>query len=122
MTDLSTSLTLTAQLRRIAARGDFYTIIQRGDPDSGLIILKWRSRQTLSLYAQERDFDDGELKWRKIPDRAVDASGMTPISTDLLDESSIDAYITRAITHDPDCWVVEIETQEDIFPLEGKII
>ncbi len=119
---LSTELTLTAQLRMIAARGDFYTIIQRGDPDTGLVILKWRMRQTLSLYTQERDFDDGELKWRKIPDRAVDAPGMTPLSTDLLDESALDAYITRATTRDPDVWVVEIETQEDIFPLEGKII
>jgi hypothetical protein len=105
---LSVSLTLTAQLRMIAARGDFYTFIHRGDPDSGLIILKWRMRQTLSLYTQERDFDDGTLKWRK--------------QSDLLDESSIDAYITRATTRDPDVWVVEIETREDIFPLDGTVI
>jgi len=121
MSILSATLTLTAQLRTIAGRGDFYTVIQRGDPDSGLIILKWRMRQTLSLYTQERDFDDGKLKWQKIPDRAVGASGMTD-SDDLLDESSIDAYITRATTRDPDVWVVEIETREDIFPLDGTVI
>lgn len=105
---LSVSLTLTAQLRTIAAQGDFYTIIHRGDFDSGLVILKWRMRQTLSLYTQERDFDDGALKWRK--------------NSDLLDESALDAYITRATTRDPDVWVIEIETQTGDFPLEGKII
>lgn len=105
---LPTEITLTAQLRTIFARGDFYTIIHRGDSDTGLVILKWRMPQTLSLYTQERDFDDGALKWRK--------------HSDLLDEFAIDAYITRAITRDPDVWVVEIETQTGDFPLEGKVI
>ncbi len=105
---LPVELTLTAQLRMIAARGDFYTIVHRGDPDTGLVILKWRIRDILSLYTQERDFEDGVLKWRK--------------QSDLLDESSIDAYITRAVTRDPDVWVVEIETRENVFPLEGTVI
>lgn len=118
---VSLTLTLTAQLRMIAARGDFYTVVHRGDPDSGLIILKWRMRQTLSLYTQERDFDDGVLKWRRVPDHAPGASGMTG-SDDSLDESAIDAYITRATTRDPDVWVVEIETREDVFPLDGQVI
>ena len=67
MLNLPTELALMAQLRAISARGDFYTILCRGYPHSGLILLKWRVQDGVALYIQERDFDDGTLKWRRVP-------------------------------------------------------
>ena len=61
------------------------------------------------LYVQQRDLD-GVLGW-------VRALGGAPLA-----ERDVDQYIQRAVSLDPDLWVVEIEANQLGNPFEGKTI
>lgn len=98
-------LTLMGQLRNLAAKGGFYTVLRRGDPHTGVILLIWRRREGVTVYAQQRTIDD-VLAWQEI---RVEPSGPQ-------------GYITRAGDRDPDLWVIEVETTTSDFPLEGPVI
>lgn len=104
MNEIPVELTLTAQLRALEQRGDFYTILHRGDPHRGVILCVWRCAGETHLYAQERNID-GVLGWHK---RVVEVD-------------AVDRYIARARDRDPDCWVVEVDTRQNQFPLEGPV-
>ena len=120
---LPTELTLMAQLRAISARGDFYTVLYRGDPHSGLILLKWRVRDGVALYIQERDFDDGTLKWQQVLPQTLGVKPQTQNILDgSLDDRAVEDYMDRAMARDPDVWVIEIETRDTVFPLDGRVI
>ncbi|HCQ71274.1 MAG TPA: hypothetical protein DIU06_03870 [Rhodospirillaceae bacterium] len=60
------------------------------------------------LYAQQRDLD-GALGW-------VRALGDDPMP-----EGQVDQYTQRAVSLDPDLWVVEIEAQSLDNPFDGKV-
>jgi len=85
-------------------------ILNRGDADSGAIILKLNSMDgNCDLLTQTRD-DEGNLVW------------MRPKSDQSLPENQVDEYINRQIKRDPDLWVVEIEDFSGKFiPVEPII-
>lgn len=94
---LPTSLMVDGCLSQLNAKGIFYYIAQRGDPNSGIILLKLNGLENgCRLLIQQRDLD-GVLGW----DNAL-GDEMPP-------ESDIDAYIVRSKSRDPDLWVIEIE-------------
>jgi hypothetical protein len=102
--DLSVELWLMTQLRGLGARGDFYTILHRGDPHTGLVLVLWRNGHDLALYSRERGLE-GHLGWQCIR----------------LAKNDHDRYIARARERDRDLWVIEIETRTGPFPLEGPV-
>lgn len=93
-------ISLMAALRARTTRGDFYTVVQRGDPHSGLILLLWRHQQTIRVFQQERRLK-GDLVWQEVR----------------VEASALDGYSARARSRDPDLWVIEVETAENNFPL-----
>lgn len=95
---LPTGLWVDAHLRNLTAAAIFYTIIQKGNHASGLVMLKLNGmRGQVKLLMQERNFESGALEW-------VSALGDDPV-----EEAKADAYIHRACNRDPDLWVIEIE-------------
>lgn len=109
---IPTEIWLMAQLRRIEGQGGFYYVQQRGSDLSGTILIKIRQGRHIKIFQQNRDFN-GVLGWIPLRPKGSD--------TWVVEESWADAYIQRAIDRDPDLWVVEIETMNDDFPLEGPV-
>lgn len=84
-------------MRALEAQAAPYYVLQRGDPQSGIVLLKISNCAGLCrLLIQERNLD-GVLGW-------VDALGEEKV-----EETHADAYIARARARDPDLWVVEVE-------------
>ena len=103
---LPTHLFVDAHLKRLDQQAKFYYILQRGDRNSGIILLKLNGLENgCKLLIQQRDLD-GILGW----DNAL-ANDMPP-------ESEIDAYIERSKNRDPDLWVIEVEDRELENPFE----
>lgn len=107
---LPVHLWIDAQLRPLNDRGVFYYIQQRGECNSGVILLKLNGLNgECKLIIQQRDLD-GDLGW------------MNALNKDIVSESDADAYIQRSVSRDPDLWVIEIEDKEMTNPFEGKMI
>lgn len=107
---LPVHLWVDAQLAPLNARGIFYYIHQKGEQNSGVVMVKLNGlKGQCRLLIQQRDFE-GQLGW------------MNAMNKDHLDERDVDQYIQRAINRDPDMWVIEIEDPEMVNPFEGAII
>ena len=97
MTTLPTDFLVTATLRRCQGENIPAFLVRRGDAERGTILLKLnRLESGIELWSQIRDLD-GELSWlQALQSRAVD-------------EAEANAYVEKALSRDPDLWVVEIE-------------
>lgn len=101
---------IDAQLKPLNDRGIFYYIQQKGEKNSGIILLKLNGLAGVcKLLLQQRDLD-GNLGW------------MHAIGKEEVSEAEADAYIQRSILRDPDLWVIEIEDREMKNPFEGDLL
>jgi hypothetical protein len=93
---LSTDIWIGALIRRAELEGAYATVIRKGDPRAGAVLVKALDRRAgrAQLYA-EAVRGDGERVW------------MSPVAA--ADEGALDAYIDRAVGFDPDIWVIEID-------------
>ena len=111
MTDdrIPTSLWVEIHLRQLTTEGVPYYILNKGAPASGTVLLKINGRENGCLLLQQQRDAIGIMGWLKLfKDKAVE-------------ESEIDAYIARAVSRDPDVWVLEIEDRTLKNPFEGKV-
>lgn len=96
---LPVHLLIDATLKSLSEKGIFYTIIQRGERNSGVILLKiWGRGESCKLLIQQRDLE-GDLQW------------INALDNDLVPESDADSFIKNEIKIDPDLWVIEIEDE-----------
>jgi hypothetical protein len=96
-------------LRLGNADGRYGTVIRRGDPDAGGVLVVLRNDKAVSVLSQLRS-GTGELAWMR-------ATGPAPV-----DDATADAYIARQVKFDPDLWVVEFEAPDLLPPFEAKLI
>ena len=96
---LPTDLWVQALIRRAHMAGAYATVVRRGDARAGAVLVKAydRRNRTARLYA-EAFRGDGERVW------------MEPLGS--TEEAALDAYAQRAVSRDPDLWVVEVEDGE----------
>ena len=96
---LSTDIWVSALIRRAEMGGAFATVVRKGDPRAGAVLVKAvdRGRDQVRLYAEATGADGGRI-W------------MRPARGD--EERELDAYVDRAARIDPDLWVVEIEDKQ----------
>lgn len=96
---LSTDLWVGALIRRAEQGGAFATVLCKGDPRAGAVLVKVVDRRAgqAALYEEAVQAEGGSV-W------------MRPRAT--TDETELDAYIERARRIDPDLWVVEIDDRE----------
>ena len=105
---LPSALWVTATLRRINAEGGFAAVVNKGEAESGSLILRLNLLDgTSRLLTETRDLD-GRLSW------------MPPVGAEPVPDDQADAYVSRVVARDPDVWVVEVETRTGENPFEGK--
>jgi hypothetical protein len=98
-----------AALRMGEIKGRYGTVIHKGDPDAGGILVSLRGEDGVVLLSQARDAE-GNPAW-------VRAIGPEPVN-----ESVADAYLARQRHFDPDLWVVEFLAPDYLPPFEARII
>ena len=92
---LATALWVGALIRRVAAVGDFATVIARGDGVAGSVALIHRLRGGDQRALTRAVGPAGTVLWQ------VAATG-----------DSLDGWIERQRRYDPDLWVVELDTPD----------
>jgi hypothetical protein len=97
---LPTHLEVAGILRRIAASGDFATVMKKGDAERGslLIFVSSRGRHVAIL---ERVLGlDGDYRWQ--PASAPDSSGSVQIAD----------FLAKRARFDGDLWAIELDIAE----------
>ena len=106
---LPSDLVINAQIRIAARDGVPITVLQRGDPNSGAIILKInRLDGTAAVLTQVRY--DEELVWYPANE------------TVWVSEAEADAYLASQRQMDPDSWLLEIEDRKGRHWFPGRIV
>jgi hypothetical protein len=111
MTDnrIATSFWIEGALRQCNALNMPAYVLQRGADFSGTLALKlYVPAKGAKVLIQSRN-ENGALIW-------VEAVKPRQDGQEYIAESEADAYIARAISRDPDLWVVEIETRTGEHP------
>ncbi len=107
---LSTGLWVSAQVRICDRNFIPATIVRRGDPDAGTVLLKLnRFKAGVTVYTQASTMSD-EPAWSR-------GTGAQPVT-----EPEADAYIARQVQYDPDVWVLEIEDRKGQYKMDGKVV
>jgi hypothetical protein len=84
-------------LRRVAAAGDFATVMRKGDPDRGSLLIIVSSRgQHIAILERVLGLD-GEYQWQAT--RASDSEGTGQIAD----------FLARRARFDEDLWAVELD-------------
>lgn len=107
---LTTGLWVMAQVRLCDRAFMPATVVRRGDPDAGTVLLKLNCFEAgVTVYTQASTMDEGPA-WSR-------GTGPSPVT-----EPEADAYIARQVQYDPDVWVLEIEDRKGQYKLDGKIV
>ena len=107
---LNTGLWVSAQVRLCDRAFIPATVVRRGDPDAGTVLVKLnRFEAGVTVYTQASTLDD-EPAWSR-------GTGPNPVT-----EADADAYIARQVARDPDLWVVEIEDPEGRPIFSGNVL
>lgn len=107
---LPTHLWVSAHIRAADAQGVAMTVVRKGDPSRGTVILKInRLDRTFSVLVQTREADGERLFWAR-------GTGADPVP-----EADADAYIARQLRYDPDVWVVEVEDRQGRHWFDGLV-
>jgi hypothetical protein len=93
-------LEVPALLRRAEAQGGFATVLNKGDPESGAVLLVVTSRGR-HVSALERVLDiSGDYTWR--------AAG-PPESAE---SAEVASFLSKRRQFDPDLWLIELDIAE----------
>jgi hypothetical protein len=97
---LKAEIWIKALMRRAQVAGAFAAVVRRGDETAGSLLLKLNTLDGQAVvFVPGYDFN-GQRVWR-----THSAAGPTP-------EAQADQYIEKAMSRDPDVWVVEIEDSQ----------
>ncbi|MBO44941.1 MAG: hypothetical protein CMM28_14580 [Rhodospirillaceae bacterium] len=98
---LPTNLWVKAHIAKCSALGVPVGVLHRGDPHSGIVVLKLnRLEAGCDILVQGRN-ERGALVWQPaLEGRRVE-------------EPEADAFIERQRQYDPDVWVIEVEDREE---------
>jgi hypothetical protein len=94
---LPTHVEVASILRRVAAAGDFATVMRKGDPERGSLLIFVGSRGRHLAILERVLGMDGEYRWQAT--RSDDSTGST----------GIDDFLARRARFDDDLWAIELD-------------
>lgn len=106
---LATAVWVAAYHRRCDRLGLPFTVIRRGDPDGGVVLLKIVGGDGAVLLSQASD-ETGRAGWRH------------PLGPEPIAEDEADAHIGRQVRFDSDLWAIEIIDRRGVFRPDEPIL
>ncbi len=98
---LATHMVVSALIRQFSATGDFATVLHKGDPVAGVLLLVTRCKgRNPALFEQFSGADD-RRNWQPVFEQNID------------NEQKITDYLERRIAQDRDMWVLELDVAFD---------
>ncbi|NJM50298.1 MAG: DUF1491 family protein [Sphingomonadales bacterium] len=98
---LASSVEISSFLRRAQAQGDFATILKKGDPVSGAILVVAVIRGANPVLYERYPTLDGPPQW----DALSSHSGYS--------DQQMHEYLDKRSQSDPDLWVIELDTADN---------
>ncbi|MDF8332980.1 DUF1491 family protein [Novosphingobium cyanobacteriorum] len=97
---LPTRLETSALMRACEAAGGFAMVLQKGEPDSGTIMIVIVDNQGLGTLYERMPQIDGSRKWTAVRHQSID------------NKSEFNDYLERRSAQDRDMWIVELTIAE----------
>lgn len=97
---LAAHLEATAFMRRAEAGGGFATIMKRGDPDRGALVLMISSRGEHQACLERALSPDGSYRWQEVGPKAG------------ADTSALADWSRKRARFDEDLWLIELDIAE----------
>jgi len=107
---LTTALWVTAQIRLCDRNFKPATVVRRGDPDAGAVLLKVNR------------FDKGCIVWTQTTTMDGESAWMRGTGPAAVPEAEADAYVGRQVGYDSDLWVLEIEDRASDWEPPGMTV
>ncbi len=107
---LMTEIWVQACVRRANAQGIAVTVVHKGDPARGSVLVKLMAFEKGCVVLAETRDPAGARAWLR-------GTGAEPV-----EEAVADAYIARNRKYDPDLWVIEIEDRTGRLPFDEKVL
>ena len=108
---LKTRFWVQAALRQAQARGSYGAVVRSGDDDAGGILVLLRARDDATTLLSQTRTNDGGLAWMMV----ASAGGA-------VDRATASAYVERALSRDPDLWIVEFDVEDGRPPFEAVLL
>jgi len=96
---IRTDIWLGALRRRVEAAGGFATVIAKGEPDSGAVLLLLRDSGGTLTALSRVNMGDGKVSWQPIFENREERD---PAAQDALEKRR---------KFDPDLWIVELDVE-----------
>jgi len=109
---LASAMRIGALRRRLAAIGGFATIVHRGDPVSGAILILAQPHGGPPRLLEAMPSFDGPPQWQIAWDEEADKTGK---------KGDLASYLARRRGVDPDLWVIELDVA-DIAQLDEILL
>lgn len=95
---LPASLEATGLIRRVQASGDFATVLKKGDPQRGALLLVIRSRDRhVTCLERMLSLSGGGYRWEQVgPDEAAD-------------DQPLSEFLEKRTRFDEDLWLIELD-------------
>lgn len=97
---IRTDIWLGALRRRVEAAGGFATVIAKGEPDSGTVLLLLRDSSGTLTALSRVNMGDGKVSWQPIFENREERD---PAAQDALEKRR---------KFDPDLWIVELDVDD----------
>lgn len=94
---LPAHLEVAGLIRRVGAAGGFATVLAKGEPDSGTILLVVRDPRNNPRILERMPQPDGSRPWTL--NRAQDTEN----------KDDFEDYLVRRRAQDPDLWMIELD-------------